>query len=441
MQLRNPATRAAALAGMLCCCAAAHAAEATVTAFPGALGWAAQTPGGRGGQILRVTTLAGSGPGSLRAAIETAGPRIVVFEVGGVIDLDRKSIRITEPFLTLAGQTAPAPGITLIRGGLGVAAHDVVIRHLRVRPGEAGVAKSGGWEEDGISTQGAYNVVVDHCSLSWATDENLSASGKRFNGDSPEQWRRNTSHDITFSNNIIAEGLAEATHAKGEHSKGMLIHDNAGNIVIARNLFAGNAERSPLFKGGARGVIVNNLIYNPGQRAIHYNLLAAEWAQRPYQDGQLAVVGNVLRAGPSTPPDLAMIMLGGAGNLQLHAKDNIAVDRRGEALPLLGRYGVTPARYLQMAKPPLWPQGLTAIAAERVETDVLDDVGARPWERELHDWRIVADVVEGRGKIIDSEQQVGGYPRSESSRQAFVPEDWNLETMEPRAGWPARSAP
>ena len=130
-------------------------------------------------------------------------------------------------FLTIAGQTAPQPGITLIRGGIDLSAHDAVIQHIRVRAGEAGLAKMSGTDFDSISTVGAYNVIVDHCSLTWSTDENLSASGTRFKGDTPEQWREGTSHRITFSNNILAEGLGYATHAKGEHSKGSLIHDNA----------------------------------------------------------------------------------------------------------------------------------------------------------------------------------------------------------------------
>ena len=101
------------------------AADATPSAFPGAVGPAAATPGGRGGQILRVTTLAPDGPGSLKAAIETPGPRIVVFEVGGVIDMGRETIEIKHPYLTIAGQTAPGPGITLIRTGIDVKTHDV----------------------------------------------------------------------------------------------------------------------------------------------------------------------------------------------------------------------------------------------------------------------------------------------------------------------------
>lgn len=175
----------------------APVAEAALPAFPGALGWAARTPGGRGGRIIRVTTLDGEGPGSLRAAIEAEGPRIVVFEVGGVIDLGKKTLRLRNPFITIAGQTAPSPGVTLVRGGMDISAHDVVIQHIRIRPGSAGGGWMSGWDEDGISTIGAYNVIIDHCSLTWATDENLSASGPRFTGSTPDEWRAGTSHDIT----------------------------------------------------------------------------------------------------------------------------------------------------------------------------------------------------------------------------------------------------
>src|SRR3546814_6779661 len=107
------------------------AADSAATAFPGAVGPAAATPGGRGGKIIRVTTLAPDGPGSFKAAIEAKGPRIVVFEVGGVIDMGRTTLTITQPWLTIAGQTAPGPGITLIRTGIDVKTHDVVMRHLR----------------------------------------------------------------------------------------------------------------------------------------------------------------------------------------------------------------------------------------------------------------------------------------------------------------------
>ncbi len=430
----------AALASLALVLAAPVVAQAPVTtapvtagerAFPTAVGWAASTPGGRGGRIIRVTTLAGVGPGSLREAIEAVGPRIVVFEVGGVIDLDRQTLKLRNPFVTIAGQTAPSPGITLIRGGMDIAGHDVVVRHIRIRPGEAGAAKGSGWDEDGISTVAAYNVIVDHCSITWSTDENLSASGPRFTGATPDEWRQGTSHRITFSNNLLAEGLANSTHAKLEHSKGSLIHDNVSDILIIGNLYAHNVERSPLFKGGVRGAIINNLIYDPGPRALHYNLQAEEWGDRPYEVGQMVAVGNVLRAGPSTPGDLAFLMIGGYGDLQFHGRDNIAVDRLGAPLPMLGRYTTSAARIIEVSRPMLWPEGLRALPATDVQRAVLRDVGARPWDRDGNDVRIIADVAEGRGRIIDSEQEVHGYPVQQPTQRAFDPAAWDLRTMEP----------
>src|SRR5688572_15121070 len=114
--------------------------SAATAAFPGAQGWAAQTPGGRGGRIIRVTNLNASGPGSFRAALEAEGPRMVVFEVAGVIDMGLSTWTIDQPFLTIAGQTAPSPGITLIRGGIDIRTHDVIVRHTRIRTGASGQA-------------------------------------------------------------------------------------------------------------------------------------------------------------------------------------------------------------------------------------------------------------------------------------------------------------
>jgi hypothetical protein len=420
--------------------AGAPAAAESQLAFPGAQGWAAQTAGGRGGKIVRVTTLAASGPGSFVAALEATGPRIVVFEVGGVIDLQKRELKITEPFLTVAGQTAPSPGITLIRTGIDLATHDVILQHFRIRTGAAGAGKRGGWEPDAFSTVAARNVIVDHCSMTWAIDENLSASGPRFTGKTPGEWRAGTSHRITFSNNIIAEGLAHASHMKGEHSKGSLIHDNISDILIIGNLYAHNYERSPLFKGGVRGMVVNNLIYNPGPRAVHYNLIPEEWNDHAYQNGQLALIGNVMRAGPSTPPDVALFMLGGSGDIELYEDDNIAVDRLGNPLPKTGRYTTSRAAILPMRKPTM-PQGVTPIPAVDVQDWVIRNAGARPWDRDPIDARIVADTIEGRGEIIDSEEQVGGYPAYKETRQTFDEKEWDLANMTPHKAPTSRNVP
>ncbi|HEV7660713.1 MAG TPA: pectate lyase [Allosphingosinicella sp.] len=409
-------------------------APAFAQAFPGASGWAAQTGGGRGGAIIRVTNLNPAGPGSLRAAIEARGPRIVVFEIAGVIDMGLTTLDVSEPFLTIAGQTAPSPGITLIRGGLDIRTHDVVIRHIRVRTGVSGQAQRSGWEADAISTVGAWNVIVDHCTLTWALDENLSASGPRFAGATVADWRRGASHDITFSYNLLAEGLAHGSHPKGEHSKGSLIHDNATGILIYRNIYAHNYERSPLLKGGVHAALVNNLIFDPGAQAVHYNLMDLEWGDHSHQLGELSAVGNVLRGGLSTRPDIAFLTIGGVGDLRYHGRDNIAVDRQGRPLPMFGRYTTSPARIIEVPRPVIWPAGLHVLAANQVETHVLRNAGARPWDRDPHDIRVIFDVVEGRGEIIDDERQVGGYPEVEPVRAPFVEAEWDLATMEPRSG-------
>src|SRR3546814_5752442 len=119
-----------------------------------------------------------------------------------------------------------------------------------------------------------------------------------------------TSHNISFSNNLAAEGLADASHPKGEHSKGSLIHDNATGIVFYRNVWAHNVERNPLIKGGGQALMINNLIYNPGHRAVHYNLMNLEWVGHDYVTGQITAIGNVMRGGTATDDGLPFLFTG-----------------------------------------------------------------------------------------------------------------------------------
>ncbi len=398
-------------------------------------GWA-QTTGGQGGKILRVTTLAGDGPGSLKAALDTPGPRTVVFEVGGVIDLGGKSWKLREGRITIAGQTAPDPGITLVKGELEVFAKDVVLQHISIRPGAFGRAKRSGNDHDGLSTgDGAERVIVDHCTFSWATDENLSASGKRFEGATPDDWRAHTSHAITYSHNLIYEGLNEAVHIKGEHSKGSLIHDNVTQILLLGNVYASNRERNALFKGGVWGAMVNNLIYNPGWRAVHYNLIAHEWVGRPYQVGKITLAGNVYRAGPGTERNLPLFTLGGVGDVQLYEQDNVAVDRQGQPLPMTGKY--TTSADIVPVRQPYLPAGLNWLPPRELEKLLPLYVGSRPWARDPLDFKQLSDIAEDRGMLIDDETQNNpdGLPKRKPTQRAFVEADWNLADMSPKAGW------
>lgn len=434
--MHSPISRRTLLALSASVAAFPSAACATAPASPASAlhGWVRRPYGGAGGRIVRVTSLAAEGPGSLDAALREEGPRIIVFEIGGVIDLGGEILGVREPFVTIAGETAPGPGITLIRGGVRIRTHNVLMRHLHVRPGDAERAPQSGWEVDGVVTEaGAHDVIVDHCSITWATDENLSASGPRFEGASVAEWRETTSHRISFTNNIVAEGLSNATHSKGEHSKGSLIHDNVQDVLIAGNLYMNNRERNPLFKGGASGAVVNNLIYNPGRRFLHYNLHATEWEGQPHQTGRLAIVGNEFRAGPSTPADSIAIALGGQGPLELHARDNLVSAAPGATAPIpFGRFGDGSAQLIEVAAQAPWPQDLRALPAGDVAASVLRHAGARPWARDAIDARLIADVEAGRGRVIDSQNDVGGYPTYAEVRAPFDPARWDLENGVPR---------
>ncbi len=393
-------------------------ATTTDTTWQTPPGWT-QTRGGAGGKTMRVTTLAASGPGSLAEALATDGSRVIEFAVGGVIDLGGRSLRVAKPNVTIAGETAPSPGITLTNGGVGITTHDVIVRHIRIRPGAGTRARKSGWEVDGLATGGgARDVIVDHCSFSWATDENLSASGPRFEGATPDDWRRNTSHRITFSYNLIAEGLHDSTHAKGPHSKGSLIHDNASDVLIYANLYLSNDDRNPFFKGGARGAVVNNLIHNPGRRVMQYALNPGEWEGHAWQRGTMAIVGNVARRGPSTAKELAF--LEAFGPLDVHLRDNRFFDAAGVALPVavLRRdraKGLIPhaadSEVQVVNAPPSWPADLEARPATDVAAWVLANAGARPWDRDAVDRRLLEETRTGGGRIIDFESEVGGLPR------------------------------
>jgi hypothetical protein len=199
---------------------------------------------------------------------------------------------------------------------------------------------------------------------------------------------------------------------------GSLIHDNATDIAVIGNLYISNNARNPLFKGGARGVVVNNLIHNPGGSAISFGLVPEEWTGKEWQRGQMSSVGNVIRRGPSTPAALAPIRCGsnwGAPECDAYLPDNRFLDRNGEPLPLQlaveARKGLERSgEFRLVTEPRLGPAGFTAVSATEVASAVLADVGARPWDRDAVDRRLVEEARKGGGKIIDSEKEVGGYP-------------------------------
>jgi len=363
-------------------------------------------------KIIKVTNLNASGEGSFRWAVEQKGPRIVVFEVGGVIDLNRERLSISEPYLFVAGQTAPSPGITFIKSGIGVSAHNVIIQHITVRSGDCNLPKESGWEKDALTTYKSYNTVIDHCTFSWATDENLSAGGPAKLG--PSQ----TSHDVTFSNNIIAEGLYRSTHPKVIHSMGTLVHDYIRNIAIVSNLYTQNNERNPFLKCNVRAYIANNLIYNPKNRAIHSSWPVEEYVNAPdsLRRAQVTVIGNVVIPGIDTPDELCVIQ----GPLKVYQKDNAYYDHINSKINL--EHKVICPEIELLDKAPIWTNHYKVIKTKDVPAHVLKNAGSRPKDRDPIDQRTIRDVIDKTGKVIDSQEEVEGYPQyAETRHQLQIP--------------------
>jgi len=360
---------------------------------------------GRGGRIIRVTSLAAEGPGSLREALTAKGARIVVFEVGGVIDLQMKSITIAEPFLTVAGQTAPAPGVTLIRGGVAIRTHDVLMRHMRFRPGDAGQKKGSGWEPD-VSLWGpeAFGIVLDHCSFSWGVAGNLTIAGPI--SDSELRMARN----ITISDSIIAEGLQDST-GKSAHSLGASVMEGSTNVAFIGNLFAHNEQGNPWFHANTTGIVVNNLIYNPGHDAIQLDWRPSDWTGKtPARNPRVSVAGNVMFYGADTNDGLALIARKGDAFLA----DNLAYDQSGTPA------AITTGLIETLTDRAVWPRGMPAVPAAKVFEIVLRHAGARPKDRDEIDRRILADVRDRKGRIINSQEEVGGYPKHAPTRRRLI---------------------
>lgn len=210
-------------------------------AFPGAEGFGAYSRGGRGGKVLFVTNLNDSGPGSLREAVDTEGPRTIIFRVSGTINL-KSTLQIRQPFLTIAGQTAPGDGICIKGHKVVVDAHDCIVRYIRIRLGDEENVP-----DDAFSTyRGAKNTIIDHCSASWAVDETMSATYVK---------------NVTFQWCIISESLNNSVHPKGKHGYGSLI--NGEEVTYHHNLYAHHSDRVPR-PAACKLDFINNVLYDFG---------------------------------------------------------------------------------------------------------------------------------------------------------------------------------
>lgn len=381
-----------------------------VPAFPGAEGFGAMTPGGRGGRVIAVTNTNDDGPGSFREACMAKGPRIVIFRVGGLIDL-RTPIAVTEPYITIAGQTAPGDGICLRRSEFKINTHDAIVRFLRSRPGDIS-----GKEMDGMGAGGsARDVIFDHVSASWSVDEALSPSGNLSN--------------ITVQWSLISEALNNSVHAKGAHGYGSLVRA-AGGLTLHHNLWAHNDARNPRL-GDNYGKppfpvfdVRNNVIYGWGKIC----------SGMTGDDLEANYVNNYLRPNAESsarPP----IVLTATAHVKYFIAGNVVEGRPRFAADPASMF--TPAekdgrKLFSLVSQAFAAPAVVTTSAEQAYQDVLAWVGAIIPARDAVDARVIEQVRKRTGRIIDSQKDVGGWPEyrtaaaPKDSDGDGIPDDWEI---------------
>lgn len=398
------------------CAAIPLSAVAATPAFPGAEGFGAGASGGRGQSVYEVTNLDDSGPGSLRDAVGQPN-RTVVFRVSGTIDLQSR-LQVGKPNITIAGQTAPGDGICLRGHELFVRdTENVIVRFIRSRPGDE--SKS---ELDAVTIWNSKDVILDHCSMSWSTDS-LNDVVKE-SGNVTVQWC------------ILSEPLVHSVHSKGAHGYATGWDGRTkGGMSAHHNLIAHAASRAPrigYFKTG-RGLIDcrNNVIYNSGPS------YGAETDDLNY-------VGNYYRPGPDTPKLRKEVSLFdvwaddtrmyAAGNVY-EGQDRVASDNNGAIVFKEGNKNNdgTPrtgnAKTCLVGKP-FEVAPVTTHPAERAYELILERAGAVLPARDVVDARIINDVKNRTGHLIDSEKEVGGWPELKSapapadSDHDGMPDEW-----------------
>ena len=370
-----------------------------IPAFPGAWGGGMFATGGRGGKVIAVINLNNDGPGSLREAVETPGPRIVVFRVSGTIDL-QSDLVVAHSNLTIAGQTAPGDGICLKRFPLKISeANDVVVRFLRVRPGD-----ESGRRHDGIEVRRATNVMIDHCSVSWSIDEGINT------------WHE--TKNLTVQWCLIAEALDRPFHSD-PHGYGASW--GGEDCSYHHNLFAHCAGRNPSIAGQERDRTINmdhrcSVIYNWRHRTCDGKPMQVNVVNNYYKPGPATqarvrrrivriddtrsaygypsfwfIEGNVVEGAPEISTD------NWKGGVHLKDDASEAESRRRTAFPV---------------------RPVPTQSAEESYALVLQHVGATLPRRDPLDTRIVREVKTGvptfGNGIIDTPRQVGGWPELKS---------------------------
>ncbi len=393
------------------------AAGQPLTAFPGAEGAGKWTVGGRGGRVIAVTNLKDSGPGSLRAAVAASGRRTVVFRVGGTIQL-KSVLRVRNPFLTLAGQTAPGDGITVAGHEFRIEADEVIVRYLRFRPGDIS-----GADVDAVGVTKGRNIILDHLSTSWGVDEVLSVGAD--------------ARDVTVQWCLISESLHHSVHSSGEpHGKGSLLRGrNGARLSFHHNLYAHHADRAPMVQGldpvtkDPLGVWLdfrNNVIYDWGSVTEGWEAAGAN--RNREAAARLNFVNNAYLTGPGTAPGWLPVPQFPFFAYRYWAFEELSTHARAhwsgntfDGQPWTNASGQPDPTWMVsvprevadvyfLAQPVSFANAeLPAFTADEAVLRVLAGVGASH-VRDAVDLRVLNQVLTRTGDLIHSQDDVGGWP-------------------------------
>ena len=437
--------------------------QAPIPAFPGAIGGGQYSYGGRGGKVYVVTTLADSGPGSLREACEAGGARIIVFNVAGEIHLERP-IHVVAPYITIFGQTAPGDGVVVTGQSLLIDTHDVIIRYMRFRRGAMDVA----FRDDACGGNGLGNIIYDHCSASWGLDEVMSMYRHVYARQANGKGEKLPTVNITIQDCIFAEGLDLYNHGFGASIGGH-------NSLFARNLFANNISRNPSIAMDGDFNFVNNVLFN--------------WWNRSVDGGDnnslLNLINNYYKPGPITGYDIQKGDIDPKASIRYRilkpesgrSKDKVGLFGKAyvEGNIVVGNEEVTRDNWdggiqppglsdraeirqvLRIEQPNPMPYIDTIYSAEEAYEVVLQGVGATKPRRDAVDERIVRGVRSGQPEyardakeyaspyvkrrlpadsykrgIITNPQQVGGLPAYKGkpykdNDHDGIPDKWEKE--------------
>jgi len=376
--------------------------------IPGAAGFGMETPAGRGGEIYKVTNLNDSGPGSLRRALEAENPRIVVFEVSGTIDLDRR-IEIKSPFITIAGQTAPSSGIW-IRGNIIILTHDILIQHLTIRCGESedysdpiSIGYYGGFP--------TYNIVIDHVSFGWGWDEALEM-----------RTIDDLDGGITLRNVIISHGLHNSIHEKGSHGYGPLLRGRS-KVSMYGSFIAHHSQRLPLSSTSL--FLADNVFYN---RLVRFTSLGGGDSDGDSTIKHFSITSNVY-----IDKDSAKVYF---PTEPIHVRNNEFLWQDSNRLYVADnfvnheKFGSTISDWdlvsfidplndnikdFRVNDPPIWPNGYETIKDHQaIIQNVYENAGSRPADRSEYDEKLFEDFFARKGQIVDCvegcDREIGSWP-------------------------------